>query len=45
MLLSAQIGSSAAEQRIASTGNATQAHRQWLLGFIDRRIRPEAFAA
>lgn len=45
MLLSAQIGSSAAEQRIASTGDATQAHRQWLLGFIDRRIRPEAFAA
>lgn len=44
MLLSAQIGSSAAEQRIASTGDATQAHRQWLLGFIDRRIRPEAFA-
>lgn len=45
MLLAAQIGSSAAEQRIASAGNATQAHRQWLLGFIDRRIRPEAFAA
>ncbi|MDT8758514.1 peptidoglycan-binding protein [Sphingomonas psychrotolerans] len=45
MLLSAQIGSSAAEQRIASTGNATQAHRQWLLGFIDRKIRPDAFAA
>ena len=45
MLLSAQIGASAAEQRIASTGNATQAHRQWLMGFIDRRIRPEIFAA
>lgn len=45
MLLAAQIGSSAAAQRIASTGDATQAHRQWLLGFIDRRIRPEAFAA
>ncbi|TGX54176.1 peptidoglycan-binding protein [Sphingomonas gei] len=45
MLLSAQIGSSAADQRIASAGNATQAHRQWLLGFIDRRIRPETFAA
>jgi hypothetical protein len=44
MLLSAQIGASAAQQRIASTGDATQAHRQWLLGFIDRRIRPEAFA-
>jgi hypothetical protein len=45
MLLSAQIGSSAAEQRIASAGNATAAHRQWLLGFIERRIRPEAFSA
>ncbi|AQR73643.1 peptidoglycan-binding protein [Sphingomonas sp. LM7] len=45
MLLSAQIGASAAEQRIASAGNATQAHRQWLTGFIDRRIRPEAFAS
>ncbi|WBY09483.1 peptidoglycan-binding protein [Sphingomonas sp. 7/4-4] len=45
MLLCAQIGSSAAAQRIASTGDATQAHRQWLLGFIDRRIRPEAFAS
>ncbi|KRC79027.1 hypothetical protein [Sphingomonas sp. Root241] len=45
MLLSAQIGSSAAAQRIASTGDATQAHRQWLLGFIDRRIRPDAFAS
>lgn len=45
MLLSAQIGSSAADQRIAGTGDATQAHRQWLLGFIDRRIRPEAFAS
>lgn len=45
MLLSAQIGASAAEQRIANAGDATQAHRQWLLGFIDRRIRPEAFAA
>ena len=45
MLLSAQIGSSAAQQRIANTGDATQAHRQWLLGFIDRKIRPETFAA
>lgn len=45
MLLSAQIGSSAAEQRIASTGDATQAHRQWLLSFIERKIRPDQFAA
>jgi hypothetical protein len=44
MLLAAQIGSGAADQRIAAAGNATQAHRQWLLGFIDRRIRPAQFA-
>ena len=44
MLLSAQIGSSAAEQRIASAGDATRAHRQWLLGFIERKIRPDQFA-
>jgi hypothetical protein len=44
MLLAAQIGGGAANARIAATGNATQAHRQWLLGFIDRRIRPEQFA-
>ena len=43
MLLAAQIGSSAAAQRIAGAGDATQAHRQWLLGFIDRRIRPQQF--
>jgi hypothetical protein len=45
MLLSAQIGASAAERRIADSGNATQAHRTWLLGFIDRRIQPDRFAA
>ncbi|MBO9623766.1 MAG: peptidoglycan-binding protein [Sphingomonas sp.] len=45
MLLAAQIGSSAAEQRIASAGDATHAHRQWLLGFIERRIRPQQFGA
>lgn len=45
MLLAAQIGGGAADQRIAAAGSATQAHRQWLLGFIDRRIRPEQFAS
>ncbi len=45
MLLAAQIGESAADQRIAGTGNAVQAHRQWLLGFIDRRIQPQKFSA
>lgn len=45
MLLAAQIGENAAEQRIASAGGAVQAHRQWLLGFIDRRIQPEKFSS
>lgn len=44
MLLAAQIGSGAAEQRIAEAGDATRAHREWLLSFINRRIRPERFA-
>lgn len=43
-LLSAQIGSGAAQQRIASAGDASAAHRQWLLGFINDRIKPEQFA-
>ncbi len=43
MLLSAQIGSAAAEQRIAAAGDASQAHRQWLLGFIEKRINPQQF--
>lgn len=45
MLLAAQIGESAADQRIAGAGSAVQAHRQWLLGFIDRRIQPQKFSA
>jgi hypothetical protein len=45
MLLSAQIGASAAEQRIASAGSATSAHRQWLLGYIERQIQPGRFGA
>lgn len=44
-LLAAQIGGSAAEQRIASAGDATRAHRQWLLEFIDRHIQPEKFSS
>lgn len=42
-LLAAQIGGNAADQRIASAGGAVQAHREWLLGFINRRIQPEKF--
>lgn len=44
-LLTAQIGGSAAEQRIANAGDATRAHRQWLLDFIDRHVQPEKFAS
>lgn len=44
-LLSAQVGSSAAERRIASAGDATTAHRQWLLGYLDRHLKPDSFTA
>lgn len=44
-LLAAQVGGSAAEHRIASAGNATRAHRQWLLDFIDRHVQPDKFAS
>lgn len=43
-LLAAQIGHAAADQRIASAGDAKTAHREWLLGFIDRRIQPDKFS-
>lgn len=45
MLLHAQIGGAGAERRIAEAGNATEAHREWLMGFIDRRIQPARFAS
>jgi hypothetical protein len=44
-LLAAQVGGSAAEHRIASAGDATRAHRQWLLDFIDRHVQPDKFAS
>ena len=43
MLLQAQVGSAAAADRINRAGNATAAHQQWLLGYLDKRIRPERF--
>lgn len=45
VLLAAQIGPAAAADRIDRAGGATQAHRQWLLGYIRQRIRPDQFAA
>jgi len=44
-LLKAQIGGAAAEQRIAEAGDATRAHRDWLLGFMARTIQPVRFAS
>jgi hypothetical protein len=45
ILLRAQIGTSAADERIAEAGSATRAHRDWLLGYVARRIQPDRFAA
>lgn len=44
LLLDAQIGSAAANQRIARSGDAATAHRSWLLDFIDRHVTPARFA-
>ncbi len=44
VLLKAQIGSTPAMQRIARTGDAAAAHREWLNGYIAKKIRPDRFA-
>jgi hypothetical protein len=44
-LLYAQVGAAKASQRIAAAGNATQAHRAWLLDYVGRHIQPARFAA
>lgn len=44
-LLNAQVGSASASRRIAASGDATTAHRSWLLDYIGRNIRPERFHA
>ena len=41
VLLASQIGGEAAASRIQSAGNATDAHRQWLSAYVDRKIRVE----
>ena len=43
-LLKAQIGSASALDRIARTGDASAAHRDWLDSYIARKIRPDRFA-
>lgn len=41
VLLASQIGGSAAASQINAAGNATDAHRQWLTAYVDRKIRVE----
>ncbi|GAA4010308.1 hypothetical protein GCM10022280_04390 [Sphingomonas swuensis] len=42
-LLAAQVGAAAAGRRIAAAGSAAEAHRDWLLAYVDRRVRPTRF--
>lgn len=42
-LLAAQVGEASAGRRIAETGSAAEAHRAWLLAYVDRRVRPARF--
>lgn len=44
-LLAAQVGGAEAARRIATAGGgAGEAHRAWLLAFVDHHIRPDRFA-
>jgi len=43
LLLNAQVGTASASDRIAAAGNASSAHRAWLLAYVDRNLRPERF--
>lgn len=45
LLLTAQVGREAAATRIAQFGDAAAAHRDWLTGYVGRRVVPERFAA
>lgn len=45
LLLSAQVGVAAAGQRIAAAGDATDAHRAWLLNYVGRNVQPARFDA
>lgn len=44
-LLDAQVGSHASTRRIAQSGDATRAHRDWMLAYLDHQVRPERFAS
>jgi hypothetical protein len=43
-LLSAQVGQKEALRRLADCGDATAAHRRWLVAYTERHIRPGRFA-
>ena len=43
-LLNAQVGQASAARRISAAGDATDAHRQWLTAYVERKIRPERYA-
>lgn len=43
VLLNAQVGQESAARRVAETGNAAVAHRQWLSAYVERRIDPARF--
>lgn len=45
VLLDAQVGQSTSGRRIAATGDATAAHRSWLLGYLDRMVRVDRYTA
>jgi len=44
-LLNAQIGGAAADEKIARSGDASYAHRAWLLDYVDRHVTPGRFAS
>ncbi|HEX8421064.1 MAG TPA: peptidoglycan-binding protein [Sphingomonas sp.] len=45
VLLDAQVGQPVSQRRIAAVGDATAAHRSWLLGYLDRKVRADRYAA
>jgi len=43
VLLNAQVGAAGCQRRIEAAGCARTAHRTWLMGYLDRKFRPEQF--
>ncbi|RZM32921.1 MAG: hypothetical protein EOP67_25100 [Sphingomonas sp.] len=44
VLLDAQVGQPVSQRRIAEVGDATAAHRRWLLSYLDRKVRVDRFS-